>query len=108
MNAGFRNERKKEEKKHVGGNKQRKRKIVCVRARVLNSRPSCFLIQNTTALSQRVHVSRALCIIVSRSRGSDLSVILGGLEKGSKKENYFITSYSIMQNSRRLKETFDM
>ena len=38
---------------------------------------------------QSVYVSRALCIIVLRSQGSDLSVILRGLKKGQKKEIYF-------------------
>ena len=36
-----------------------------------------------------MYVSRGLCIIVLRSQGSDLSVILRGLNKGQKKEIYF-------------------
>ena len=38
---------------------------------------------------QSVYVSKALCIIVLRSQGSDKSVILRGLNKGQKKEIYF-------------------
>ena len=34
---------------------------------------------------QSVYVSRALCILVLRRGGSDLSVILRGLKKGKKK-----------------------
>ena len=38
---------------------------------------------------QSVYVSRALCIVVLRSQGNDLSAILRGLKKGQKKEIYF-------------------
>ena len=42
----------KEKKNDIGGEKRKeKKKIICMPAHVLNSRPPCFLLQYTNALS---------------------------------------------------------
>lgn len=72
-------------KKNTSEEKNKKKKIVRVPARLLNSLPPCFPTQRIELTQhtgpQSVYVSRALCIIVLR--------ILRGLKKGQQKEIYF-------------------
>jgi len=84
---------KKERKNMSEGKKKRKKKLCVCPAEsstlALHAFPA-FPIQYSVAMFQnlklpfllRFYVSRALCIIVLRSQGSDYSVILRGLNKG--------------------------